>query len=365
MTALQTIPEQKKRMEWLDAMRGFTMILVVAQHVTSSAFGILMPKDTAIQNLLILFRMPLFFFVSGFLAYSASTEWNAKTLGRLVLKKLRVQLIPTIVFLCAFIAIFHKHFGDALMDFLSRPLKGGYWFTWVLLLMFLLYYPFAYLEAKLKEWTKGRMPAWLPILVLWVIAMMMYETNYMPKYFKYPKSTWSNYLSFSNLTMYFCFFVTGNIFRRYWRQAEKLFDSRWFFFAIVLLAFFSSVEFFRWHFLRRMWAILPRTLAIFSFLLIIAMSFRHYEGVFSKENRIGRMMQLIGTRTLDIYLIHYFFIPHLPWMGVWLKANKPGIVVEMVLIVGIGLAIIAFSLLTSSILRISPIFRKYLFGQKV
>ena len=30
--------KQKERMEWLDAMRGFTMILVVAYHVAQIGF---------------------------------------------------------------------------------------------------------------------------------------------------------------------------------------------------------------------------------------------------------------------------------------------------------------------------------------
>ena len=58
---------KKPRLEWLDALRGFTMILVVAYH-TVEGFG-LEVKASSSMRFLILFRMPLFFFVSGFLAY--------------------------------------------------------------------------------------------------------------------------------------------------------------------------------------------------------------------------------------------------------------------------------------------------------
>ncbi len=340
------------------------MLLVVAQHVMGYAFDIGLPKETAIQDILILFRMPLFFFVSGFLAYSAKTVWDGKTLGKSLLKKLRVQMLPTIVFLAAYLAIFRKDFDIAVMETLAKPLKSGYWFTYVLLMMFIVYYPFAYLESKLNQWTKGRLPSWLPILVLWIIAMVAYETNYMPKYFTYMKEEWCNYTSFAQLTLYFCFFVSGNICRRYWKQAERLFDSKWFFAVVVVLALLCCLEFFKWHNLRLMWANLPRTLAIFSFLGIIIMCFRHHEQTFSKQTRLGRAMQYIGTRTLDIYLIHYFFLPHLHMVGPWLKANKPGVLVEMVMIISVALVVIGFSLLTSNVLRTSPIFRKYLFGQK-
>ena len=63
----------KERLEWLDAMRGFTMILVVAYHVAQFGFDQTV-KHSSSLSFLMLFRMPLFFFVSGFLAYKASAE---------------------------------------------------------------------------------------------------------------------------------------------------------------------------------------------------------------------------------------------------------------------------------------------------
>ena len=66
---------KKPRLEWLDALRGFTMILVVANHVAGMGFGEEWKHSSAIP-FLILFRMPLFFFVSGFLSYKASQIWD-------------------------------------------------------------------------------------------------------------------------------------------------------------------------------------------------------------------------------------------------------------------------------------------------
>ena len=77
--------EKKQRLEWLDALRGFTMLLVVTNHVALKSFGMQIKWSAAIQFFL-LFRMPLFFFISGFLAYKVSRVWNARTLGELTLK---------------------------------------------------------------------------------------------------------------------------------------------------------------------------------------------------------------------------------------------------------------------------------------
>ena len=63
------------RIEWLDAMRGFTMILVVAYHVAQFGF-VENEKSSAALPFLVLFRMPLFFFVSGFLAYASGMDWR-------------------------------------------------------------------------------------------------------------------------------------------------------------------------------------------------------------------------------------------------------------------------------------------------
>ena len=93
---METAVKKKPRLEWLDAMRGFTMILVVANHVSQSGFA----QDVKLSSslsFLILFRMPLFFFISGFLAYKASQVWDIPNLFRLVGKKMRIQIIPTVV----------------------------------------------------------------------------------------------------------------------------------------------------------------------------------------------------------------------------------------------------------------------------
>ena len=86
------------RLEWLDAMRGLTMILVVAYHVAQMSFG-LSEKTSSSLPFFVLFRMPLFFFVSGFLAYKASFEWTWPNALRLTWKKIKILVLPALVFL--------------------------------------------------------------------------------------------------------------------------------------------------------------------------------------------------------------------------------------------------------------------------
>ena len=66
---------RKPRLGWLDALRGFTMLLVVTNHVALKSFGMQIRWSAALQFFL-LFRMPLFFFISGFLVLIARLHWR-------------------------------------------------------------------------------------------------------------------------------------------------------------------------------------------------------------------------------------------------------------------------------------------------
>ena len=355
-------PQKKQRLEWLDAMRGFTMILVVANHVGAMAFEIPHGVSTSLQ-FLVLFRMPLFFFVSGFLAYKASLVWDLATFGTLVGKKLRVQIIPTVVFFLLAATLLTKDLWATIPDWLSRPTKGGYWFTIVLLYMFLVYYVFAYIESKLK------VKSWIPITLLFLLSLAFYESCYLPKYFSWAfgwrgrPNEFMNYSSLTLLFQYFPFFIYGNIVHRYWQQAQRIMDSQWFFPTIIFILIYAWFDSQKWHWLRMAWAIIPLTLARFTLLTIVFMYFRHYAKYFTKITIVGASLQYIGRRTLDIYLIHYLFMPNLPTIGTFFNQYRHNFAIDTTLSVLIALLVIGFSIITSNILRISPFFKKWLFGR--
>lgn len=106
----EIVQVKKPRLEWLDALRGFTMILVVANHVANMGFG-MAPKLSSSMQFLIMFRMPLFFFVSGFLAYKAAQVWDLKNLGSLLLKKSGFRLFPLSSSSCLVLLFSEKNSG--------------------------------------------------------------------------------------------------------------------------------------------------------------------------------------------------------------------------------------------------------------
>ena len=349
-------------MEWIDAMRGFTMILVVAYHVNYHGFGHMWYYSPS-QSMFMLFRMPLFFFISGFLAYRASQVWTTGELGRLLLKKLRVQVVPTLVFFTLYIMAFHHDWPSAWWDSWNAPTKAGYWFTIALLYMFVVYYVFAFIESKL------RLRSWIPIALLFVVALVLYETCYMPRHFSWAlgyRGQENELIVNSSLRqamINFPYFVLGNIFHRYWQQAQRFLEAKWLLPLLVVVFVVSALDFFRWQALRMEWRNLSQTLARYSLLLIVFMSFRYYQNHFSKATRLGHVLQFIGRRTLDIYLLHFFLLPDMHEIGVYFKAHPHNFVADTTLSVAVALIIIAFCLVASAVLRVSPVLKKWLFGR--
>lgn len=345
-------------MEWLDAMRGFTMILVVAYHVAQHGFGE-SEKISASLPFLVLFRMPLFFFVSGFLAYRSKFVWTAESFASLAWKKIKVQVLPALVFLSVFVLLRSKyHFWDGFGIAMKSPTKDGYWFTWVLLQMFLVYYVTASIAQR---WFRN---SHLPIILLWCVAVFAYLSLYLPNTFgKWYETDFMMYSSVYETLKFFHFFLIGNIVHRYWDKAQHLFDTSWFFPLTAIVALMSCADLFKLHTFQFQWTNLPKTLAMYSLMLIVLMTFRHYKDAFTASKPVGKALQYIGTRTLDVYLIHFILLPKLPQVGVWLNDNHPNFVLDIVMSASLALIVIAFCLLISNILRVSPIMKKYLFGR--
>ncbi len=99
-------------------------------------------------------------------------------------------------------------------------------------------------------------------------------------------------------------------------------------------------------------------------LIIVFATFRKYQSTFSTATKIGNILQYIGKHTLDIYLLHYFFIPNIsPFREFIFSGNN--YVFELFFGIGISLMVIAVCLLVSKVLRTSDLLAHYLFGAKM
>lgn len=364
MNESQPTAQSSSRMPWLDAMRGMTMILVVAYHVAQFGFQE-NEKTSAALPFLMLFRMPLFFFVSGFLAHKARFNWNITNTLSLLWKKMKIQIIPALIFLSVFIIFkVNGKFWDGFLAAMKNPTKSGYWFTWVLLHMFIIYYVLSMMGYFIRRHIcDNKVVACMTWILLWLLSIAAYETLYMPRFFTYHKTNFFTYSSLVQTIRFTQFFLLGNIVHRYWNRVQRLFDSRWFFPIVTVTAAVCCADIFRWHTMKMMWTNLPRTMAMYCLMLLVVMFFRHCSAWFTPEQRLGKGLIYIGTRTLDVYLLHFLFIPHVPAIGTWLNVNHPNFLLDILLSVGIALPVVGFCLLISRLLHTSPALGRLLFGK--
>ena len=98
-------------------------------------------------------------------------------------------------------------------------------------------------------------------------------------------------------------------------------------------------------------------------LIIVFSFFRKKQNLFTQDKVLGKSLQYIGRRTLDIYLIHYFLIPNnLDIVTVFVDHPMP--IIEATASLLVTLLIIAVSLLISNIIRLSPFLAHWMFGAK-
>lgn len=330
------------RLREYDAMRGFSMLLVVYWHsMLASGCG------SCISNqLFLIFRMPLFFFISGFFAYHAFEKWDTTLCRRIFSQKIKAQIICPIVFY----ALLYFTKNEDPLGWINRGFQG-YWFTIALFQMFVIYSVFGVLSYH----AGNNKPLWgmVVLVILSIFIHQIVESDH---------SRIEKILSLNRVCQYFKWYFFGIIARCKINLFEKMISTGWvkglsivglvagmcIIFSVDLNAVNMPIK------------ILIYTTSFFGLLMIISL-FHSARDYFNSDNRIAKFLCFTGRRTLDIYMIHYFFLPRWDAVGEWLLPNN---MFFYQLVVGFGMAIIvtAISLLVSNCLRSSDVLAEWLFG---
>ena len=336
------------------------MILVVFAHVETYMLS-LDPGTTFISSLFLSFRMPLFFFISGYLVFKEDLSWTLDTWKRNVIKKIKVQLVPTFVFGLLYTYLFS--IGN-FYDFIGNAHKFGYWFTMALLGMLLIVYT---INLFIGLCVKKSSQKWVTIMLL-IIALMLFLFKFL--YDKSPRvALVSDYFSFYQICVYFPFFVFGYIASQY-KNKFAVFLNNDVIQAFILVLFCGlfylkrtlSSTVYEFHELLLLYRCVQDTLLGLLGICIVYNFFRKNATVFSKEKVIGRQLQFIGSRTLEIYMLHYFFLAQVPKLGVYVE-SYPNIIVELVAVMVLTLIVVFLSLLVSKIVCTNRILAFNLFGK--
>jgi fucose 4-O-acetylase-like acetyltransferase len=339
----------KQRIEYIDAMRGFTMILVVYSHVCGFCLG---DTQMGYNDVFFLFRLPCFFFISGWLFERTASQpfWSVAR------KKFMVQIVPTFIFLLLLAPppLFFSRLGAT---------KGGYWFTFALFEFFLLY--------MLSIRTSRKWSALLAVVLSFsAFCYDIYYNSFLSSSYNFQLSIFNYQLSVTDIMgflsymtwRYYLFFFIGVWVRRHFEVFLR-WTSKPIIMAAIVLGFVGM-------------AMIPHTESIPLLYLVFAlggilgmvMIFTLFRLLYSPHllplTFYLSPLIYIGTRTLDIYLLHYFFLPRfLMSYGEQLRSYdcKP---LELVFALAVALVVVAICLLVSYVIRLNPFLGHYLFGVK-
>lgn len=350
---------KKQRIEYIDAMRGFTMVLVVLSHVLMYTFS--STPTFSFNDVFLTFRMPLFFFLSGFLMYRNGRFDKIVDTGGFMKQKFIVQLIPTFIFSFLYALIAHLSYKGLWLD----KAKGGYWFTYTLFFFFLIYSVGDYLLGKVFH---GK----LKLLIGSGIAILIY---FFSKYSLTPGCPWSQswingFLGLANF-QYFLFFFFGALVKSHLNRFFEIIDNPIgmmgilvSFIALLLVLLVPSISEPLTRFSIAAYSVLKTITGFFGITIVFAF-FRKYQDSFKKDKVLGRGLQYIGERTLDIYLLQVFFVyANLQGVGAFFTAHCNPIL-ELFAGLLVSLAIIIVCLVLSNMIRCSNTLAKLLFGKVI
>lgn len=343
----KAIATNSGRINYIDALRGLSMILVVLAHV----YLFMSPRHwdgSPLASILMSFRMPLFFFVSGFFAYKTINRWTRTVVTDILVRKVRAQVLCATIFYMLYQYIHHA----GLFDFVTHG-YGYFWFTIALFQMFVLY-----VALNLVSRLIGRNIVDASLVVLSVASCVAGLTVF--------KDGIGVTLSWHQIILYFQYFAGGILVRRHWGRFERMLSSDAFrTITIVLFAAGCFTHYGDWyrapsdlpHYLTQ--GVLHRWTGLFTVLIF----FHSRADLFNGGGTVARFLRFTGTRTLDIYMMHMFFVPYLANTGLYAFLSPPGMAaVKLALGLTIALTIVGVCLLLSSVLRTSRFLSVWLFG---
>lgn len=340
------ILDKQSRLQWVDAMRGFSMLVVVFGHVLlHMGIG---GYDSFLSSVLLTFRMPLFFFVSGFFSYRLLSWWDKDKVKDILTRKVQAQIICTL----AFLSVYQMVIGGGKIGLAEG--FGGYWFTIVLFQMYLIYLVFVGISKAISR-------------DIVIVSLIFVSVIFLAVLIVYNRSAWIwNFLCWENLTKYTQFFVLGIICSKYRDRFFKLLENNIFVTLMISSWIIFMILWYNDGFQNTfpiIYSFIHDIAVRYVALMTVVIIFFSNKKFYNNNSRVSRCIIFIGQRTLDIYMIHYFLLPNMYVLKEYFNSGNT-IIFQILIGGGITIAIVAVCLLISSILRKSKTLAIWLFGVK-
>lgn len=308
-------------------MKGVAILLVVIGHVMQLSFGI--PKSNVV-DMLSIFHMPIFFFVSGYFTYKESL--TLKETASKCLSRARTLLLPYGVFLLVWCLFSKSNIVDLLMS-------GGerYWFLNALFVISVIYILWGLIINRITNKYMYIGLVLIPIIFIKLIVVLGYSIEV---------------ICLSQLNTFAKYFVVGLLCRKFEGLFKYLSDDS-FIYALSFILFIMQ-----WFLTGRSNFFLI-TLGALGAIIVILQSLKNVSG----NSRILSWFTLMGRNSLAIYLLNYFFIPDVSSWFKTINVLNP-FIFQLTASLIVSIPIIMSSLFVSSLISKNVYLKYLLLGNK-
>ncbi|GLL54493.1 hypothetical protein KUBF_21550 [Bacteroides finegoldii] len=317
-----------KRIFELDYMRGIAMLFVVMGHILE--FGL--NADRYSYAFMAIVQMPLFFTVSGYLAYKDKEHEGMDTLHRFLVRS-RILLVPLVVW-----SVILNVCKEEITCSQAMVCCGGYWFFLALWWCDFFYTCANYFLKRYK----------LCLFIDIVLYTIIYAVILL---LRIKGINLGGLLPIQNVQYYFLFFALGLLMRKYTMIHKWVLNK--YTYAIGLITILVA-----WYLLR-MQSFPIYFLGGVGGVIIFWMICKEIPS----EKKWARTLSVIGKNTLPIYAIHYLFITTLP-QRLHDAVNVPmGFFLQFVIAFAYTIIVVILCLIIDRIISINPITRMVFFGE--
>lgn len=293
------------RLEHLDALRGMTMLFVIYFHI----LAYFTESDSMVNDYIIRWRMPLFFFISGF--FATFKNYDGYLYKNRVYNRLSKQLYPTVIIFAIFIFVSWLMGSASLKEYVLHgiydPAKLGYWFTVSLVEVYLIYTVISVGLFFMKIDLKKQGLVYLVISVVSGLIYILFLRSYTPVGIVLKVYS---VLSISKFSALIPFFFLGVFCRIYETQFIRLLSKP--FVTLVSCVLFLVLSLLSQK-ANQIDSLIYYGSRIFGLMTVVSI-FMCGKKYFDSTTQVGRYLIRIGRNTLPIYLFHFFLIVTIPFI---------------------------------------------------
>lgn len=326
---------------WIDALRAFLAIGVLHSHLMLHFPIDDVPFHRNIIDFLCVFRVPTFFFISGYILFLQIERYNGVPVSQIISKKFRQLLIPSIIF--TLVPSFAEGF-DLLTD-----LNTAHYFLPALFLIIVLFCALYFAIADFNKNTKCAILIFYALLT--TVLMALFSHSPVKGYFHWRQALHGN-----------IFFIIGVLCAMY--KSKTALYAKKIYTPVILGTVYSVLYLILNNYLPGskfdyLSTVLYRLICPIVGLLFISSVFACLSKYFTPSNFLGKLSFYIGQRTLSLYILQEIAFSCVFYLIEVNELHFPQIAAVFILILTS-----LFVLIFHDLICRSAIINKYVFGRK-